>query len=304
MAELKIEARVTGLDEVKQLDKAIDDLEVTTKKSNAAVIGWTVGLAALATAVGTVTKAGHEYLTNLEDINNTIVTTTELENALSTSFGMASASILEQTGLWDAYREVLVSASNALDVVAGKEAIMRQARVESMAMEKEYQAMLKENAKWKAAEHTKELVRIKKEDDANVRHQQLLSSLEEKARQETESTAKQKHDAYEAELQANDAWIDATNAAIDKEIEHSQAIQDNTGHTEANTQATNDNSQATEKNTESKTFSSSGEMISGAESYAQHALGYNMSMPTSPSDRYLREIAESTRDTNDAVRGY
>ncbi len=303
MAELLISAKVEGLNEVKQLDKAVDDLEVSTKRSNASLVGWTAGLTATAYAFSKVAEAGHEYLTNMEDIQNVIVTTTELETSLSTSFGMMSASILEQTGLWDAYRESLVMASNALDVIAGKEAIIRQAKAESISMEKEYQEMLKENAKWKEAESKKELARLKRESDANVRHQKLLSAFEAKARSERESTAKAKHDAYEAELQALDAWIDATNAAIDKEIEHSQAIQENTGYVDDNTRATDGNTSATDNNTKVKeTFSSSAPMISGAESYATHAMGYNMSMPTN--DRYLRQIAESSRDTNDYVRGY
>jgi len=274
------------------------------------LVGWTTGFIAAGVAIEAVVSAGHEYLTNLEETENKIVTTTELQDALTTSFGMMSASILEQTGLWDAYRESLIMASNALDVVAGKEAIVRQAKAESMAMEAEYQEMLDENAKWKEAESKKELARIKTEDDANVRHQKLISDLEEKARAEREISNKQKLDAYELELKVSDEWVDAVNAETNAQIEATQAVDNSTESIDDNTDSKKENTKAAKAATKAnEQFQSSAEMISGAEAYAKYATGTSFvkatDRPTSTStDRVLREIAQSTRDTNNALRGY
>ena len=310
MATLEIDAKVTGLESVEKLNKSVEGLEKSTRISNTALVGWTAVLGTASYAIGKVVGAGHEYLTNMEDMQNSIVTTTELENTLSTSFGMASASILEQTGLWGAYREVLIEVSNALDVVAGAEAIIRQAKAESISMEKEYQDMLKENAKWKEAEHRKELSRIKREDDANIRHQKLLTSFEEKAQADLEKSEK----AYEDKLIALDANIDAIYKETDAQIANSQVKQEAVEVTDDLVQSLNEQADASNKaggsgvggggSTSTSNYTQANLNQDWTEATNAQMQGYNMEATFAELNRRMAELVRISQDTNDATRGY
>ena len=309
MAELIIDAKVTGLNEVKQLDKAVDDLGVSTKRSNASLVGWTAGLTATAYAFSKVAEAGHEYLTNLEDINNVIVTTTELENSLSTSFGMMSASILEQTGLWDAYRESLVMATNALDALAGAEAIRAKAKADHEAMEKEHQADLKtrheEKMKFLEDEAKAGIASLKLQQRADREYEEA----QKKQRDLVEATAKAKAEAYEAELKALDDAIDAINAETEAQIANSQATEDNTEATEENTTATEANTKASQANASANGYSSTVDAYTQLQLDHQYATsmqmqGYDMTAELARQNQLLADLYEVNRDTNEQIGGY
>ena len=117
--------------------QGLNTLDQSTGTSIKSLVGWTAVIGTATYAVNKIVSAGYEYNKNLEEIQGNIVTTTELEDALSQSFGMASGRLLEYTGVWDLYRESLISVSNAIDVVAGKEAIMAQAKADHIVMEAE-----------------------------------------------------------------------------------------------------------------------------------------------------------------------
>jgi len=304
MAKLDILIDVKGEEKLKSLEKTTES--ISTK--NVALGNIYANLAEVAVqSLVSIAEAGADYMAEVEKMNNSIVTTRALQDSLSTSFGMASASILEQTGLWDGYREVLVEVSNVLDAVAGKEAILRQARKESMDMEKEYQEMLKENAKWKEAEHKKEMARKKAEIDADVRQQKNLSRIEAivaKEHEEAMKRAKEKEEAYEAELKALDQWVDDVNEATNAQIELSQAVDTSTQSIEQNTDAKESNSSASAQNGQlagnGSTFSSSQPIVSGAEAY-MYATGV-MQNPYNRQEsgmmKYLKSIDKNTRQTN------
>jgi len=306
MANLDILIDVKGEEKLKSLEKTTES--IGTK--NVALGNIYANLAEVAVqSLVAIAEAGADYMAGVEEMNNSIVTTRDLQDSLSTSFGMASASILEQTGLWDGYREVLVEVSNVLDAVAGKEAILRQARKESMDMEKEYQKMLKENAKWKEAEHRKEMARKKAEIDADVRQQKNLSRIEAivaKEHEEAMKRAKEKEEAYEAELKAQDAWVDSVNEATDAQIALSQAVDTSTQSIEQNTEAkvTNSSTSASAQNGQlagnGASHSSTQPVVSGAEAYM-----YATGMMQNPYNRqesgmmkYLKSIDKNTRQTN------
>ena len=306
MAILDIDAKVTGIGDVEVLDRRIKDLETSTLSVNRSMVSWTAGLTATAYAINKVWDAGSSYLNNLEETNNAIIRTTDLETELSTSFGMASASLLEYTGVWDAYREVLVEVANALDVVAGAEAIRRQAQAEHLAFEKDYQKMILENEKIEARRHKKRMAQLEAENKANIRHQKWLTDFEEKAEKDRIAQAK----AYEDELIALDASIDAINAETDAQIANSQATEENTSATEENTQATMANVQASKASASASGGSSSQKMDINYLNKERDALnmyqsqGYDVSQQLARLNQQIADLYQVNRDTNDAMRGY
>jgi len=322
MANLDIFIDVKGEEKLKSLGRTTESISTKT----VALGNVYAKLAEVAVeAVTAIVDAGADHLKAQEELNSHIIKTTELENALSESFGMASASILEQTGLWEAYRETLVDVSNLLDAVAGKEAIKKKAIADSNKMEEERQAMLVEDAKWKEeadakelrrikaldAEkdrlHRKELARKKAEIDADVRQQKNLSRIEAivaKEHEEAMKRAKEKEEAYEAELKALDQWVDDVNKATDAQIALSQAVDTSTQSIAQNTEAKESNSSASAQNGHlaggGMTFSSTQPVVSGAEAYM-----YATGMMQNPYNReesgmikYLKSIDRNTRNTN------
>ena len=310
MADLKINASVEGLETVKELEKSLESVDKNTKLSTKSIAGWTVGISAAIYAVEQIAKAGAEYLHNQEALNQSIVTTKDLQDALTDSFGMASASLLEYTGAWQAYREVLIEVSNLLDAVAGAEAIRAKARYEHLEWEKEYQQMLKENIKLEEKRERARERAAEKEARANINSQKLLTELEEKAQRAAEREAKE----YEDKLKAIDASIDAINAETQAQVDNIEVKEKAVEVTDDLVESLNEQADATNKATEEiKTYSQvAPDGWEGSASYVswqnlQQGVGYmstNMKQPTSQLERYLREIAASTRDTNNAVRGY
>ena len=306
MAQLDIDIKINGEEKVKQLGKDIDDIGKKSEMSKTAILGWTTAIAGAGFAVLKTVEAGAEYLKQLEETNDSLVKTVDLENDLATSFGMVGASLLEATGAWELYRETIITVTNALEALAGAEAIRRQAQAEHMKFEEEYQAMLVQNAKWKEAEHKKEMARLKKEQDEADRREEWLDQVKERF----EARQKARVQAYEDELVAVDNMVDAINKQTEAEIEASQAVEDATESIEDKTEALEDATKATEEATQAlQDYSSSAGTISGAEAYAKYAIGFSSTSAIGGSnDRAildaLNEIAQSSQDTNDAVRGY
>ena len=305
MANLDIDVNVKGAEKLTKLEQqteAVSTKTVALGNIYADIAGSVVG------AFGRIWDAGNAWQEKLNDLNNTTedfaYKSTDVNNAL----GQTSHSLVKAITDTDLYKNAVDLLTETLDgwtsIITGKtiEAVGRQRDAVQEATEKT-------EANTKAIrENVKALREQEKAIRDNIKHQLILTRWEEKALKDREAQAlalaKEKQ-AYEDKLKALDASIDAINAETDAQIANSQAKGEAVEVTEDLTQSLNEQADATNKvNTENMTFSSTGETQSGAQSYAQYALGMNLQQPTSDMERYLREIAESSRDTNDAVRGY
>lgn len=327
MAGLDIDIRINGEEKLKNLDKTINDIDGSSSRSLSSITKWTVGITAVGVAVYKTLGAGAEWLKQLEETNNTIVKTVDLENSLADSFGMVGGAILENTGAWELYRETLISVGNVLDAIAGKEAILARARKEHIEDEKYYQELLKaktplmkENAK-ALAEEAKAL------DEANRALARYNGQQQQKveAHKEQIEILKELIYIYEEQGRSTDELVaklekmEATDVLATKSIrEKAEALAQSTKETEENTEAIEENTDSVDANTDevkqntgaigsntsarSKNKHTSGGAGSGEVGTGPYAVYID---PQAQAwDLYLREIAESTRDTNDAVRGY
>lgn len=219
MAELDIKIKVAGEENLKALKNNIDGITEKSTMSTKAIAGWTAALAAGAIAVNAVFGAGRKYLSQLEDLSEYQKSATELEKELSNSFSMASASLLEYTGVYEAYKTVLQETSDLLDGLAGREAILHEARRERQKDLDDWAKLDAENTKMVAVEKEK----AAKAAFASLRLQQK-SDREWQAEQAKKLKAlEDQKAAYEAQLVANDAAIDAINAETDAQIKNIQA---------------------------------------------------------------------------------
>ena len=324
MAEMNIKAIVTGEEDIKKLGDSIETVSKKTKgleKSMGGVSAKSVALgniyATLAEkavdALGAIISAGSDYHNQLEEINGVLVTTASRQDELANAFGMASNALLENIGAWDAYNTVLEVATDNLKLLAGAEAIYADARAKIREDERQWAIIDAKNkeAKEKKAEqhHRNEMKRKKAEYDADVRQQKNLSRIEAivaKEMAEKEAKIKAEEKAYEDLLVANDAWVDSVNEAVDAQIELSQAMDGSSESIDKQTDSITSNTEAQKSGGVGTTFQSDGKKISGAESYAIHALGH---APTHTNQsngnlaKYLEDIARNTRQTNQYLGG-
>lgn len=330
MAKLDIEVGIKGAEKLKTLEKDLKGVEVQSVAVGNVFAQIAIkGAEAFARLVG----AGSDYLKGIEEINDSLVKTVDLEDELTTSLGMAAGSILENTGAWNLYREALVEVSNILDVIAGKEAIARQAQAEHILMEKEYQELLKAKTPLMKANEDALKAEAKAQAEVNRQVQRGIEALAKYEGQQAQKVAAHKEELevlnelvniYEEQGRNTDELItkierleqvdvlhvktirekaEELAAATQETKEYSAAVDQNTDEIQDNTQAldqnTNslaDSSSATERNKSTLGGGGRGEQT-GQVYGATDAMGAQW-------ERYLREIAESSRDTNDAVRGY
>lgn len=297
MAQLNVDIKVNGKEKLDDLEQSIDKIDKKTGISIGSLAKWTAGLYAAKEAITAAWSAGLYYLRMQEDINQSIVKTKDLEDELASSFGMASASLLEYTGAYQLYRDILVEVSDFLDAIAGKEAIIAKARADHLQMEKEYQQMLLENEKIEKRKHDAKMRQLEREAQANIRHQKLLTRFEELAQKSHEAEEK----AYEDKLKAIDAAVDAIYAEVDAQIKNSEvkqeAIQVTTQLTEALEQQAGASEKASKSSSSGSTYSVSAkgtiEQVNSDRQYAQflRERGYN-----ADSERLLKQIDRRLAD--------
>ena len=129
MAKINIDVSVTNSQRLDEVDKKLKKLEKSTdslgKKVNdsgkifgmskLSVAGWATAITGALAAVNKFVSAGAEFLKNQEDMNAAIAHTSDLAGGVDESFGALSATIVKNTGAWEAYRDTLDSVSSALD---------------------------------------------------------------------------------------------------------------------------------------------------------------------------------------------
>jgi len=343
MAELLVEAKVTGLEEVKKLEKAVTGLEKevsdlgseatytkkeirgfekevsalekTTTKTTSGIskLSGIISGAFLA-AMTAVSAVGIKNVNMLREMDGNTKNLSFSITQLIKSFSSLTASILENTRIYDGLNAIVELASASLDkltVALGGNTLGLSAN-EQKAGELASQILRltelhgADNAQ--VIELTKQYKSLNEQIvlayEVNVLGISAKDKLVAKQKEENEEIRKS-NEAYEKANKIADDFVNKVNAETEAIIAKSQALQEQTQQTERATEATERATEATEKAIKAnQTFSSSAGTQSGAESYAQHALGINFVGANDNSERYLREIAEATRDTNDSVRGY
>lgn len=310
MAVLDIDVNVNGAEQLNTLDNTIkevkkdtEDLGQTAQKTSIdwASFGKTLtGVTVIATGVGLAFKkvidAGVEMRLGSAQMQKNL-------EAEETAWNRVKASLSDVLGLTEAKIEhdkaVLLGMQRIESFITGKSIPAIQA--ETRAIEARTKAM----ADWKTMFEDSLDSYIDKLSDQIDREEYA-----EEVRDRYLERQKLREQAYEDELALLDASIDMINKRTEAEIEASQAVEDATESIEDKTEALEEATKATEEATQAlQAYSSSAGTISGAEAYAKYAIGYSSTSAIGgANDRAildaLNEIAQSSQDTNDAVRGY
>ena len=333
MASVDINVDIKGVEKIDRLNDELKKVEKSTESVSTKAVAMGNIYAELARvaveAFVQIHESATEYQNALDELNGTTSSLADRQEDLSTSFGQLSASILNTADANSWYNQTLKALDGAMlhitsfitdksipALVAEQEAVQKATEAKKK-LKEETEANTKAlEAEAKAYEQAQRALSYynaqqQKKVDAHKEEIEVLHELiyiyEEQGRN-TDELIDKLEKLEEVDVLAKQTIREKAEAIAEatlKTEENTQAVEENTQATQSNTSATEANTNATEANNEAKvTYTGTGATVTGAEAYATYALGFNMSQPTSEMERYLREIAESTRDTNDAVRGY
>lgn len=330
MADLKINVKVDGEEQINKLSKDTEKLSTKT----VALGNIYANLAGVAVeSLQAMISAGAEHNRTIEEMNGVLTTTRELEQGLSDAFGASIGSLLEYTGVWSAYRTVLETTTDALKLLRSEEAILRDARAKIRDEEAQWAIDDEKRAKAREArrkkEHEAEMRRKKEAYDADVRQQKNLSRIEALVAKEKEE-AKRKQEAYNATIKTyNELTEEQVNKLELAELglseygdellnvkqkteEHTKTIEVNTQSVEVNTQAIVTNTQAldaqgvgrasTDASSQQGHLAGNGARgtssqptVSGAEAY-MYATGMMQNPYTRQAERDIKYLEANTKE--------